>query len=147
MSHIYRMIVRKYLPEKLYGFASSKEGDAFFHLSAFKHPESLEVPPPPIIGESVDVVLSDPLVQGITLKAQKVIRLTHFHKLKGSVLFFNAKVGFGKIQSKGGEYFLHRSEVQKGKLPMRGDLVSFFAVDHVGSGRPRACHVEIEDKA
>ena len=146
MSHIYRMKVRKYLPEKLYGFASCDKGDTFFHLSAFTQPNTLEAPPPPIVGEFVDVVLTNPLTSEVTPKAQKVIRLSDFQRLRGSVLFFKSEDGFGKIESDGVEYFLHRSEVQKGRLPMRGDIVSFFAVGPAEEKRPRACHVEIEER-
>ena len=146
MSHVYRMSVRKYLPDKLYGFTSCVQGDAFFHLSTFTHPNNFDVPPPPIVGEFVEVVLKEPLTLEGTPKAQKVIRLSKFNRLNGSVLFFNVEGGYGKIKSENCEFFLHRSEVQEGKLPMRGDLVSFFAVTTVEEKRPRACHVKIEGK-
>lgn len=146
MSHVYRMSVRKYLPEKLYGFASCDQGDVFFHLSTFIHPNNLEDPPPPIVGEYVDVDLKGPLTFESTPKAQKVTRLSNFNRLNGSVLFFNVEGGYGKIKSESCEYFLHRSEVREGKLPMRGDLVSFFAVTSVEERRSRACHVKIEGK-
>ena len=146
MSFVYRMRIRKYLPDKMYGFASSKEGNVFFHLSVFKTPlEDMDItPPPPVVGEEIDVILECPLAEDITPRASRVQRIQKMARLEGKVEFFNSKKGFGKITALSGEeYFLHRSEVKDGKLPLAGHSVLFFAIKVGSQDKPRACHVEI----
>ena len=146
MPFVYQMRVRKYIPEKMYGFAASKEGNVFFHLSVFKTPlEDINIiPPPPVVGEEIDVVLDSLLTQEMTPRAKRIQRKQKLKRLEGVVEFFNAKKGFGKISTTGGdEYFLHRSEVRDGKLPLAGHEVFFFAIEVEEQDKPRACHVEI----
>ena len=146
MSFVYRMKIRKYLPDKMYGFASSEEGNIFFHLSVFKSPiESIDVPPPPpVVGEEIDVILETPLGQDLTPRATRVQRIQKMVQMEGTVEFFNSKRGYGKITTPNGdEYFLHRSEVKDGKMPLAGHQVHFFAINLGHQTKPRACHVDI----
>lgn len=137
------MRVDKYMPTKLYGFVSRDDGQqAFFHLGAFQSPFRQDPFPPPIVGERVMVEV---LPQGLDNKAPKaksVVRMEPAVQLEGTVDTFDHRTGYGFVDGADGTaYYLHVSEVQYGRLPMRGQRVRFYK--GFKAGRPRACHVEI----
>jgi cold shock CspA family protein len=132
--------VAKYFPERMYGFLRSLDGsDVYFHLGDFEGGS-----PPPIIGERVEAHFNAPESDKAP-KAQTVKRLDDPRSVKGVVDTFNADKGWGFVKGDDGQdYYLHRSEVLDGMLPMPGRRVTFFA--GYKNERPRACYVGIEDK-
>jgi len=137
------MRVEKYMPSKLYGFVSGDDGQqAFFHLGAFTSPFRQEPFPPPIIGERV-LVETQPHTYGDKApKAKSVVRMDPAVFVEGTVDTFDHRTGYGFIDGIDGvAYYLHVSEVQHGRLPMRGQRVRFYK--GFKAGRSRACHVEI----
>ena len=154
------MRVRKYIPDKMYGFLQvpDSEREIFFHLAVFRpgdavsHPrcrncpvggcQDLDVPPPPILGESVEVELGPDPEPGKAQKATLVLRVGAPVRLRGRVQSMEALRGFGFILGEDlQEYHLHRSEVLEHRLPVQGEEVLFFAGER--EGRPRACHVKV----
>lgn len=137
------MRVDKYLPQKLYGFLADDEGSqVFFHLGSFQSPFREEPFPPPVLGELVTVEVMPPLQDGKAPRAKAVSRTVPAKLVEGTVDTFDHRTGYGFINGNDGTaYYLHVSEVQYGRLPMRGQRVRFYA--GFKAGRPRACHVEV----
>jgi len=159
-----KMRVHKYIPDRLYGFVVDDRGqEVFFHLGTFDPdpgtgfslptacsvcpPEGCtwaEAPPPPILGELVEVEVDLGLQRGDgrAPRANRVRRMTQPTTLQGEVETFDPMRGYGFILGKDGvSYHLHKSEVLDGKMPFASQLVSFFA--GVRKGRPRACHIKV----
>ena len=154
-----RMRVQKYIPDKLYGFASPDGGsDVFFHLGAFRPggevppptactscgspcSEDAKLPPPPILGEEVEVTYE--VSEGDKApRATLVERLTAPTPLHGRVGSMDPHRGFGFLEGEDGEtYHLHRCEVVDGRLPLPGQQVLFYPGTR--QERPRACHVRV----
>mgnify|MGYP002630001865 CR=1 FL=1 len=135
------MRVAMYAPHKLYGFAESDEGRVFFHTQVFQPGEP---GPPPIVGEPVEVYLDNATSQeGKCPRALQVLRLDRPERLRGFVDDFNPDKGWGFVRdAKGRSFYLHRSEVLDGKLPLKGRRVAFY--EGAAKGRPRACYVEVD---
>jgi cold shock CspA family protein len=133
------MRVVMYSASKLYGFVGGEAGQVFFHLESF-HPGN----PPPICGEEVMVEFIPKEVGAERApRASKVERISTPEYLHGVVDSFNEQRGWGFIQSDGGEsFYLHRSEVLDGRLPLAGRRVSFYR--GFRENRPRACYVRVE---
>ena len=138
-----RLTVAKYFPDRLYGFLRQADGsEAFFHLGDFDVGAVDE--PPPVIGEEVEAEIQ--ASEGDRApRASKVSRLVPPILIRGKVDSFSEQRGWGFALSDDGEsFYLHRSEVLAGKLPMVGQRVRFYG--GFKNGRPRACYVTIEDK-
>lgn len=144
--HTSRMRVQKYLPAKLYGFCHDLFTQVFFYLSVF-HAEkrSGEKFVPPIPGELVDVTFIPSESPGTTApRAQRVVRIETPIPKTGIVDGFDAERGYGFIKGDDAhDYYLHRSEVQDGRLPLKGQRVMFYAVFVDGGTRSRACYITI----
>lgn len=126
--------VLKYIPQNLYGFVQEGDRVIFFHLSVFKPGNSQTVPP--IAGESVDVIFAP------SGKILAVCRSQDPVRSEGIVVSFDQKTGYGFIRTDSGKtFFLHRSEIIGGKLPIPKQKVSFYEGSR--NGKPRACYVEI----
>jgi cold shock CspA family protein len=136
--------VSKYIPNDLYGFLEGQDEDGvqqrvFFHSSEFDPMGG----PPPIVGERVTVGSIEP-VEGKNSRAVSVTRCSDVKTLVGKVSRFNHQVGYGFVTVDGNEYFLHRSELQDGALPLIGAMVEFSVAGSVGTSKsPRACHASI----
>lgn len=117
----------------MFGFFQAEEGvEIFFHLSCFDH-GSWDTPP--IVGEEVSAEYDLE-----RKKAKKVRRTTPPKKLEGVVESFDQKNGWGFLRGDDRvSYYLHRSEVLGGTVPVRGDRAAFYAGHK--KGRPRACYV------
>lgn len=158
------MCVHKYIPGNLYGFAADAQGQVFFHLGAFNPglapatdmPTRCKTcpanrscfwgknPPPPVLGESVTVILDaeSNLAEGQAPRARSVVRTSPPVVVEGVVDAFDTNRGFGFIKGQDGiTYHLHRSEMIDGRLPQPGHPVMFYA--GVRQGKPRACHVKV----
>jgi len=139
------MQVDKYLPDKLYGFTEKDGEQVYFHVAVFEHGAWIE--PPPIVGEPVDVEY-DPTTasDGKVARASKVQRQVEPKLCRGVVDSFDVERGWGFIvPGDGGPHvFLHRSEVEKGRLPIAGQTVRYYEGQR--QGRLRAVYVQIEDK-
>ena len=155
------MRVQKYIPAKLYGFCEDSDSgrQVFFHLRMFELGPTLDLdrclmcprdgctwlqyPPPPILGEEVDVLVDWELAKpGQAPRAQRVHRLHTPQALSGKVEIFDPHRGFGFVMGEDGEsYHLHKSEILDNRLPLPGQLVMFYA--GIRQGRPRACHVKV----
>jgi len=135
--------IAKYIPEGLYGFLLSSEGErVFFHLSEFDPKGG----PPPLIGEDVDVERLEPNGDK-NPRARCVVRLHPPIPFTGAVLRFDPNVGYGFVKVAGRQFFLHRSELQSGELPRVGMTVSFYASPETVPGKPsRACYVQLVDR-
>jgi len=136
-----------YSSSKLYGFAAPEGTDdqVFFHVEVFRPLDITASEPPPLVGEMVEVeyVLGSG-TGGQAPRAGKVTRTEKPEQLRGVVESFGEQRGWGFIKSDGGEpFYLHRSEVEEGRLPLPGRRVSFFR--GFRQGRPRACYVRLED--
>lgn len=138
-----RMRVHLYLPAKLYGFCQGDDGVmVFFHAKSFSPGIHLEIQPPPIIGEFVDVTYEPDAQGGRAPQAVSVLRTSPPVVLEGVVESFDANQGWGFLQgSDMVSYFLHRCEILGKRIPFVADKVRF----HAGwkNGRPRACYVHI----
>jgi cold shock CspA family protein len=139
------MRVELYSPERMYGFAELGDERVFFHLESFMAGvwPGIEEPPAPIVGEEVSVEYT-PNPPGTdpnrAPRARGVERVHPPKFLRGVVESFNGEKGWGFARgSDGVSYFLHRSEVLEGRLPLRGQEVTFYA--GFKKGRPRACYV------
>ena len=146
--------VAKYIPDRMYGFLQDEQGnEVFFHLRVFRPtPEGLkssilrpgqelETPPPPVLGELVQVEMD---TESDRPRASKVIRLTLPTLAYGKVDAFDAARGYGFIHGNDAEqtsYHLHRCEVLEGRMPLPGQKVEFFVGER--QGKPRACHIKI----
>jgi len=157
------MVVTKYLPDKLFGFAEGSDLRVFFHLRVFTTAAFLpqapyrcltcpqaprcqwgHITPPPILGEQVQVTVAEGSTQtsGQDPPATQVIRVAAPEGRSGVVETFDPDRGYGFIL--GGDdksYHLHRSEILDGRLPIQGQRVVFYA--GMREGRPRACHVRV----
>ena len=143
------MQVVMYTPAKMYGFCNLSDEDpaekVFFHAGVFEAgqwPGLEERPPPPLTGEEVLVEVQAGPHADKSPRAIRVVRLHEPKPLTGIVDTFNPDSGWGFVQASDGQsYYLHRSEVEEGRLPLVGQAVSFYA----GSkrGRPRACYVRL----
>ena len=156
-----KMRVIKYIPSKMYGFVRPETGDdVFFHLKAFQpgsgphpHPHCekcslmvcpwVSTPPPPILGEAVDVVLSTtPPQPGKAPRAESVQRTALPAPLQGTVDAFDVGRGYGFVNGDDGiSYHLHKSEVLEERLPLPGWTVMFYP--GVRLDKPRACHIKV----
>ena len=137
--------VAKYFPDRLYGFLRSVDGsDVYFHVGDFEGKPWAD--PPPITGERVEVYFgpTEPLEDSHKApKAVRVRRLDAPRCVSGVVVSFEEVKGWGFIKgSDGTDYYLHRSEVLLGRLPVKGQRVEFWA--GFKNTRPRACYVSIE---
>lgn len=129
-----RGVVRRYLPEKRYGFILTGEVEAFFHLSVFDG----QGPIPPLSGEEVEYEL------GEGTRAVSVVRMNVPLSLEGSVSSYDPVRGYGFIATDSGQYYLHKSEVIGGGIPSVGYRVHFYTTGDSGSSKkPRACYVTV----
>ena len=130
--------VRRYIPEKRYGFLLSEAGDVevFFHLTVFSGPTTV----PPLTGEAVDYELEE----GGGTRALSVARSNAPLHLEGTVASYDPVRGYGFITTDRGGYYLHKSEVIGGAIPAVGSAVHFYATDTTVAGKkPRACYVTV----
>jgi cold shock CspA family protein len=137
-----RTKVLRYVPESRYGFVDNGEGaDIFFHMGTFD--DGGWPNPPPIVGESVEFELdADSRSKVKAPKARRVRRVAKPVLKSGKVSSFSKESGWGFISSGDDPpYYLHRSEVRDGRLPIAGQRVKFYAGQC--KGRPRACYIEI----
>jgi len=151
----FRMRVIKYIPTKLYGFSRDDSGfEVFFHLAVFQPGPEIEPfptsscpdltvdPPPPILGEPVDVesVVGEP--GGKAPRADRVTRIITPRMIIGIVESFDTQRRYGFVMgSDNTSYHLHESEILDGRLPIAGRQVVFYP--GIREGRPRACHVRV----
>jgi cold shock CspA family protein len=154
------MRVHKYIPDRLYGFAIDDSGqEVFFHLGVFDSGTSFgapsrcstcsdgtcswaSAPPPPILGERVEVTAVLDSQDGRAPRADRVRRLDPAVAVQGEIETFDALRGYGFILGADKvSYHLHKSEMLDGRLPVAGLRVSFFAGTR--QGRPRACHIKV----
>ena len=135
------MRVTLYLSDRLYGFCEPVEGEGqvFFHASVFHRLQDQE--PPPILGELVEVVVGDFVSPGAP-RALSVTRLAAPTYNEGKVLSFDVQQGWGFVRDDSGkEFFLHRSDILNGRIPIRGQRVRF--INGNKNARPRACYIEV----
>jgi cold shock CspA family protein len=154
------MRVLKYIPSRMFGFLT-EDGiqQVFFHLRTFRPGAvPLNFPPcsgcslqtcdwassapPPIAGEMVDAIMeSDPAHLNQT-RAREVWRVDQPTPQSGCVETFDAHRGWGFIR--GGDnhvYYLHRSEITEGRIPIIGQRVMFYVAQQ--QDKARACHVKV----
>lgn len=111
----------------------------FFHASVFHRTQEDE--PPPVLGELVEVEVGVHS-SGEAPRATSVRRLQPPVRTEGKVLSFDASQGWGFIRdAQGKDFFLHRADIEGGRLPVRGQRVRFVIGQK--NGRPRACYVEV----
>lgn len=131
-----RMIIEKYIPDRLFGFVSDGDLRLYFHVASFDPgPYVGESPVPPVIGEAVDVATVE-----TGNKALRVTRITPPVPYEGVVDWFDVGRGYGYANTECGNFYLHRSEVQGGRLPVSGRRVHFY----VAENNKRACHIRVE---
>lgn len=157
-----KMLICKYIPNSLYGFALDSTGQqVFFHLGTFNPNGVTETPatckachkigctwgtnsPPPVLGESVWVELEETqqTTAGQAPRAKSITRIEPPVVVEGIVDVFDANRGFGFVKGRDGKvYHLHRSEMVDGRLPQPGQKVVFYA--GIRQGKPRACHAKV----
>ena len=127
------MTVDKYIPDGMYGFVTDGDERLFFHLQSFD-PGTYEGPHPipPVAGEDVEVEFSEG-------KITKIHRVDTPFCVDGVVDWFDSSKGYGfALGTDGNTYYLHRSEVLDGRLPLPGRGVRFYTTD-----KRRACFVEM----
>jgi len=130
-----------YSPDRMYGFVESGRERVFFHLEAFMV-GSWTPAPPPIVGEEVRVDYAPNEGSEKAPRARLVARIHEPVFVTGVVETFNPDKGWGFAKGEDGEsYYLHRSEVEGGRLPLPGQQVRFFR--GAKKGRPRACYVRV----
>ena len=131
--------IKMYNPEGLYGFLSNPEGsDLHFHLSSFDPGSySGDFPIPPIVGETVEVVVENN-------KVVQCNRITTPSVREGVVKWFDSDKGYGFIEFESKQIFLHRSEVLEGRLPLKGRRVSFYMADGENKS-DRACYISVHN--
>jgi len=157
-----QMRVTKYIPERMFGFVTDDLGrEVFFHLGSFDPgavwlapsrcsscsqtgcPWAMS-PPPPILGEEVDVQVYLTRMSDETKapRATRVTRLVGPPALSGKVETFDSQRGYGFVRGEDGmSYHLHSSEILDNRIPRPGQAVMFFAGTR--NARPRACHVRV----
>lgn len=129
-------------PGGLYGFCGDLSGGSrvFFHAGVFERDRDT---PLPVVGEEVQVEFTPSTTQ--TDQAPRATRVRRLHNpvlLHGSIMSFNRKNGWGFIQGDDGvTYYLHRSEVEEGRLPLSKQRVEFYP--GLKDGKPRACYVNL----
>lgn len=140
-----RMRVQRYIPDRMYGFLGAGTGpQVFFHLRAFHGgvAHGIKVPPLPIVGEPVDVVVERDPLNPENLRAARVTRVVEPVEIAGRVEMFDVTRGYGFVRGADGiSYYLHRSEVIDGKIPLVDQPVLFYAAER--QDKARACHVRI----
>jgi len=156
-----RMVVVKYIPDSLYGFARDPDGNqVFFHQGVFQPGETPDptalctrcttatdctwsrTPPPPVLGEEVDVEVDPHDSPGKAPRAQRVTRVTPPRVILGHVDSFDPHRGFGFARGDDQvTYHLHKSEIADGRIPLTRQTVVFYA--GVRLDKPRACHVRV----
>ena len=139
-----RMVVEKYIPKELYGFLSPSDGSKerlFFHLSAFDPGSYVgESPIPPIVGEEVEVTFTNE-------KVSQCNRIATPSSIHGFVTWFSEQKGFGFAEDDNGErYYLHRSEILDGRLPLKDRLISFYVATQAQKPPFRACYVTVSSE-
>jgi len=139
------MRVTMFSPSRMYGFAESDDARVFFHLEAFVTGPSVDgdIPPPPVVGEEVMVdYVTDSGSSDKAPRARVVERREPQTRIQGVVETFNTDRGWGFAKGDDGEsYYLHRSDVEDGRLPIEGQTIQFFG--GFKKGRPRACYVQV----
>ena len=156
-----KMFISKYIPEKLYGFAvDSADYQVFFHLGNFhpgevwaipskchqcsqKNCNVLLGPPPPVLGEEVEVLIDNPdHLPDKAPKADRVTRILVPKPLQGTVEIFDHHRGFGFVKGDDNQsYHLHKSEFLDNRIPRIGQVIIFYGGSR--QNKPRACHVKI----
>jgi cold shock CspA family protein len=156
-----RLFISKYIPDKLYGFATdSNDYQIFFHLGSFHPGENWSIPskchscshkscnvllgpPPPILGEEVEVLVNQQeQLPNKALKAEKVSRIQVPKPIQGTVEIFDHHRGFGFVKGDDNQsYHLHKSEFLDNRIPRIGQVMLFYG--GIRQGKPRACHVKI----
>jgi cold shock CspA family protein len=155
-----KMRVHKYIPSKLFGFCIDPESkqEVFFHLGSFRPGHQpvekrclfcssdgcswLKAPPPPILGELVEVEVDLSAGKDKAPRAERVTRIGMIKVVEGKVDTFDAHRGYGFVQGDDDlSYHLHKSEILEGRIPTVGQTIVFFAGTR--QGRPRACHVKV----
>lgn len=144
MTSVMKARITMYSPAQMFGFARnlSTGQDVFFHLGDFRWISGMPRPPP-VVGEWVEVEF-DPSKQvgDKPPKASRVTRLAQPEFLGGTVDQFDVDRGYGFITADDGKsYYLHRSDVDEGGIPVKGERVEFFA--GFKRGKPRACYITI----
>jgi len=127
-------------PDRGYGFVSGGAEEVFFYVDSFER----MVPggPPPLLGELVEVEGIEPSTKGAP-RASVVRRIEAPKSVGGVIRTFDVRGGWGFIVGPDGvEYFLHRSDIHDGKMPIKGGRVRFYPCTK--KGKPRACHVVLE---
>mgnify|MGYP003638976237 CR=1 FL=1 len=127
-------------PDRGYGFVSKDGEEVFFYVDSFER----LVPggPPPLLGEPVIVEGIEPSTKGAP-KASVVRRIRPPAPLTGAIRNFDVRGGWGFLLGDDGvEYFLHRSDIHSGKMPIKGGRVQFYPCSK--KGKPRACHVILQ---
>jgi len=134
-----------YSPERMYGFCATGDAKVFFHREAFHAGswENIPTAPPPIIGEEVEVECTATASDTERAPRAQVVRRLHKPvRIRGVVETFNPVKGWGFVQGDDGQsYYLHRSEVEGGRLPLPKQEVFFYSGHK--NDRPRACYVEV----
>jgi len=130
----------------MYGFAKMGTERVFFHLESFvagTWPAGGD-PLPPIVGEvvMVEYASAEPGADRAP-RASLVERIKEPLEVIGVVESFNDLKGWGWVRGDGDHEscYLHRSEVQDGRLPLAGQEVWFYKGHK--NGRPRACYVRV----
>lgn len=141
------MVVEKFNPDRMYGFAVGTGRRVFFHVDVFDRGQwpGIEVPPPPIVGEPVYVTMpTGDTPEGREPRALRVTRVSRPLELRGVVEAFDVGKGWGFAAGEDGRsYYLHRSEVEEGRIPIKGRSCTFIA--GYKRDRPRACYVRLEN--
>lgn len=126
----------------LYGFCGGPDEGVrvFFHAGSFERENGT---PLPVVGEQVEVEFDPDTGEGDQApRAARVVRLGPPTQLRGKVKSFSPKNGWGFIQGEDGViYYLHRSEVEGGRLPLQGQEATFYAGRK--NDKPRACYVHL----
>jgi len=153
--------VLKYIPSRMFGFVGvpgATDPQVFFHLRVFRAGETpavegcgkcagtpcdwLAAPVLPIVGEFVTVTLEEDPTHPTRTRAALVQRNQPALLSKGTVETFDASRGYGFIKGSDSlSYYLHRSEVGEGRIPLIGQTVVFYTATRVD--KARACHVKI----
>jgi cold shock CspA family protein len=138
-----KMTVHKYLARGMYGFLRDSLGrEVFFHLGSFRPRDEETEPIPPIPGEDVEVDVDfDSGEGGKAPRASRVIRLTTPVAKTGIVDMFDATSGYGFVRCGDEMFFLHKSEIRDGKVPLIDNQVHFYP--GVREGKSRACHATV----
>jgi len=129
--------INRYLAEKRYGFITpdDESEQVFFHQSVF---ETGVEGPPPITGEPVEYAI------GETTRATSVHRMVIPVHHTGGVRSYDPVKGYGFIQTAGSQFYMHKSEIIGGIIPVIGSKVDFYTSGNPIPGKsPRACYVSV----